>query len=90
MAFDGAKQAMAAILREVVDVTVASGIAPAYDERRAAITGLLQKAVSGKASMLHDVQAARKTEIEVINGAIVVAGKKAGVATPVNQRQWCR
>ncbi len=85
VAFDGAKQAMAAILHEVVDVAAASGVALDYDGRWAAITGLLQKAVGGKASMLQDVQAARKTEIEVINGAIVAAGKKAGVATPVNQ-----
>ena len=35
--------------------------------------------------MLQDVQACRQTEIEVINGAIVAAGLKAGVSTPVNQ-----
>ena len=33
--------------------------------------------------MLQDVEAARRTEIEVINGAIVDAGK-TGVPTPVN------
>ena len=85
VAFDGAKQVMATILREVVDVARANGIALDYDERWAAITGLLEKAIGGKASMLQDVQAARKTEIEVINGAILAAGKEAGVATPVNQ-----
>ncbi len=85
VAFDGAKRVMAAILREVVDVAAASGIALDYDERWDAITGLLEKAVGGKASMLQDVQAARKTEIEVINGAIVAAGKRAGLSTPVNQ-----
>ena len=83
--YDGAKQVMAMILREVVDVAAANGIALDYDERWGAITGLLEKAVGGKASMLQDVQAARKTEIEVINGAIVAAGRKAGLATPVNQ-----
>jgi 2-dehydropantoate 2-reductase len=85
VAFDGAKKVMAAILREVVDVAQANGIALDYDERWLAITTLLEKAIGGKASMLQDVEAKRQTEIEVINGAIVAAGARVGVATPVNQ-----
>ena len=85
VAFDGAKKIMASILREVVDVATASGIALDYDERWGAITSLLEKAIGGKASMLQDVEAKRQTEIEVINGAIVAAGSKVGVATPINQ-----
>ena len=73
---------MAAILKEVVAVANAQGIALDYDERWAAITGLLEKAIGGKASMLQDVEARRQTEIEVINGAIVEAGKRVGVADP--------
>ncbi len=85
VAYPGTVALMSAILREVVDVARASGIALDYDERWGAITGLLERAIGGKASMLQDVQAARQTEIEVINGAIVAAGAKAGVPTPVNQ-----
>lgn len=84
VAYPAARDAMALILREVVDVAQAKGIALAYDERWAAITGLLEKAVGGKASMLQDVEAGRQTEIEVINGAIAAAGREAGVPTPVN------
>jgi 2-dehydropantoate 2-reductase len=85
VAFDGTKSLMAAILKEVVAVAHAQGIALDYDERWAAITGLLEKAVGGKASMLQDVEAGRQTEIEVINGAILEAGRRAGVPTPVNE-----
>jgi 2-dehydropantoate 2-reductase len=85
VAFDGTKNLMAAILREVVDVAAAQRIELDYDERWAAITSLLEKAIGGKASMLQDVEAKRQTEIEVINGAIVEAGKAAGVPTPHNQ-----
>jgi len=85
VAFEPAKLEMAAILREVVDVANAQGIALDYDERWNAITGLLEKAIGGKASMLQDVEARRQTEIEVINGAIVEAGKRVGIATPHNQ-----
>jgi 2-dehydropantoate 2-reductase len=84
-AFEPAKLEMAAILREVVDVANAQGISLDYDERWNAIISLLEKAVGGKASMLQDVEANRQTEIEVINGAIVEAGKRVGIATPHNQ-----
>jgi 2-dehydropantoate 2-reductase len=36
-------------------------------------------------SMLQDVTKKRKTEIDVINGAIVEEGEKLGVDTPVNK-----
>jgi len=35
-------------------------------------------------SMLQDVTKKRKTEIDVINGAVVEEGKKLGIETPVN------
>ena len=34
--------------------------------------------------MLQDVEAKRRTEIDVINGAIIAAGRQHGVATPHN------
>jgi 2-dehydropantoate 2-reductase len=84
VAYDDAKTIMAAILREVVAVARAQGIKLDYEERWEAITGLLARAVGGKPSMLQDVEASRRTEIEVINGAIVDAGRRNGVPTPVN------
>ena len=81
---EGTRSMMAGLLREVVDVAGAQGIRLDYDERWAAITGLLDRAVGAKASMLQDVEAKRRTEIDVINGAIVDAGKRSGIATPLN------
>ncbi|MBA3325498.1 MAG: 2-dehydropantoate 2-reductase [Rhodobacteraceae bacterium] len=85
VAFDASKRLMAAILTEVVAVANAQGIALDYDERWPAITGLLERAVGGKASMLQDFEARRPTEIAVINGAIVDAGRRTGVPTPINE-----
>jgi 2-dehydropantoate 2-reductase len=85
VAYKDAEKVMSAVLREVFDVARAQGIAIDYDERWSAITGLLEKAIGGKASMLQDVEAGRRTEVEVINGAIVEAGQRHGVPTPVNQ-----
>jgi 2-dehydropantoate 2-reductase len=82
--YDGAKAVMSAILSEVVAVAKADGMSLDYEERWEAIIGVLNRAVGGKPSMLQDVEASRRTEIEVINGAIVAAGKKVGVQTPVN------
>lgn len=81
----GAASLMQALLREVVAVAAAQGIRLDYDERWAFIINLLERAVGGKASMLQDVEAKRQTEIDVINGAIVEAGKRAGIATPYNE-----
>ena len=53
-------------------------------ERWAAITGLLDKAIGARASMFQDVEAQRRTEIDVINGAIVAAGQSHAIATPLN------
>jgi 2-dehydropantoate 2-reductase len=79
------RELMDAILKEVVAVANAQGIALDHEERWAAIVGLLEKAVGAKASMLQDVEARRQTEIEVINGAIVEAGRRTGVPTPINE-----
>lgn len=76
---------MRCLLREVVAVANAQGIALDEEERWEAITGLLSRAIGGKASMLQDVEAKRETEIDVINGAIVAAGKRLSIATPLNE-----
>ncbi|OJW70731.1 MAG: hypothetical protein BGO57_06215 [Sphingomonadales bacterium 63-6] len=41
-----------------------------------------------EASMLQDVKAGRRTEVDSINGAIVEAARKAGVEAPVTETLW--
>jgi len=73
------------LLQEVVAVAEAQKINLDFDKRWAAITNLLQRLAPGtKGSMFQDVEHQRRTEIDVINGAIVEAGKRHGVATPLN------
>jgi 2-dehydropantoate 2-reductase len=45
---------------------------------------LLKQAIGARASMLQDVEASRQTEIDVVNGAIVEAGRQHSVPTPFN------
>jgi 2-dehydropantoate 2-reductase len=86
---DGTRNLSAALLREAVQVANAQGIALDYEERWETICDGLDKAAAsgsqGKASMLQDVENRRRTEIEVINGAIVDAGQRLGIPTPYNQ-----
>jgi 2-dehydropantoate 2-reductase len=81
---DGSLDLMRALLHEVVAVANAQDIALDFDERWEAITDLLSRAIGAKASMLQDVENRRRTEIVVINGAIVEAGQRRNVPTPYN------
>jgi 2-dehydropantoate 2-reductase len=72
------------IAREAVAAGRAAGFLVDEDERLTAIHDALRSAGNGKASMLQDIEAGRRTEIEVINGAVVAAGARAGVPTPMN------
>jgi 2-dehydropantoate 2-reductase len=77
---------MQALLAEVITVAQALKISLDFDERWDAIRTLLNKlAPNTKGSMLQDVERRRQTEIDVINGAIVQAGTRLGIATPYNQ-----
>jgi 2-dehydropantoate 2-reductase len=71
--------------REAVTVARALGYDIDFDERIGTILGLVEKAGPTKASMLQDVEAGRRTEIDVINGAVVRAADEVGVAVPINR-----
>jgi 2-dehydropantoate 2-reductase len=84
MQHSGTVEIMRALLRELVDVAQSQGIAIDFEERWAAISGGLTRAGGAKASMLQDIEARRRTEIDVINGAVVAAGQRVNIATPYN------
>jgi 2-dehydropantoate 2-reductase len=70
---------------EAVAVGQARGLPLDLDERISRIHAVLAAAGAGKPSMLQDVQAHRKTEVEVVNGAVVAAAGQAGVPVPLNE-----
>ena len=45
---------------------------------------VLPKAAAHRSSMLQDVEAGRRTEIDYLNGAVVRMGRRQGIATPGN------
>jgi 2-dehydropantoate 2-reductase len=76
---------VSAVAREAIAVAQLLGYEIDEQERVDYIHTLLERAGSTKASMLQDFEAGRRTEIDVINGAVVKAGHESGVPVPLNQ-----
>jgi 2-dehydropantoate 2-reductase len=79
-------------VRELVDGLVAEGCAVAAahgitlaGDPLALIDGAAVIARGHRTSMLQDVMARRRTEVDVLNGGIVRMGREAGVATPLHE-----
>ena len=81
----GMRELVTDTAREATAVAQALGYPIDADERVAYIHGLLERAGSTKASMLQDFEAGRRTEIDVINGAVVAAGDERSVPVPLNR-----
>ena len=75
------------IAAEAVTVANALGYDITLEERLDRIHTLLQNGGAGKASMLQDVEGSRKTEIEVVNAAVVRAAEQLGLGerVPLNR-----
>lgn len=73
------------LAREACAVARGLGLNIDVDERVAAVHTILSAGGGGKASMLQDVEARRKTEIDVVNGAIVREGDRLGISVPLNR-----
>ena len=71
--------------REATAVAQALGYDIDPQERVEYIHALLEKAGPARGSMLQDFEAGRRTEIDVINGAVVSAADEHGVDVPLNR-----
>lgn len=81
---ENATALMESLVREAVSVALSLGIELEADEMIAAAKTVCEKTASNLCSMLQDINAGRRTEIEAINGIIVRYGKERGIPTPVN------
>jgi 2-dehydropantoate 2-reductase len=80
-----ARRLMDAIMREVMDVARCMNIQLEEQDLRnwhGVLDGL---SPAGKTSMLQDIEAGRKTEVEMFAGKVTELGARCGVSTPVNQ-----
>ena len=72
-------------VREAVSIANAKGIDLELADPVEHVRDVARMTGKNRSSMLQDVKKKRKTEIEVINGAIVKEGVQLGISTPVNK-----
>ena len=86
LACEDTKELIKMLAEEVVEVARAKNI---YFPEMDNIAEFVYEAFAGtkdnKVSMLQDVEAGRKTEIDTLNGAIVKEGEKFGIDTKANK-----
>jgi 2-dehydropantoate 2-reductase len=80
-----ARNLMEALMREVIELAGVLGINLVEEDLQKWYDFLMHLSPEGKSSMLQDVEAGRKTEVEIFSGKICELGRQYGVATPVNR-----
>jgi 2-dehydropantoate 2-reductase len=80
-----AQALMETLMREVIVLAEAEGVDLGEQDIRAWYDFMNGLSPEGKTSMLQDVEAGRKTEVEMFAGKVVELGAVHGIATPVNE-----
>jgi len=80
-----ARELMEAVMREVVALSAALGTGLVEADIASWYETLATLSPDGMTSMLQDVEAGRKTEVDSFGGAVVELGRKKGVAAPLNE-----
>jgi 2-dehydropantoate 2-reductase len=71
-------------MREVMDIARMAGVNLYEEDIKNWYAFMSRLSPAGKTSMLQDVEAKRKTEVEMFAGKIIELGKKYSVPTPGN------
>jgi 2-dehydropantoate 2-reductase len=85
LANPAARQLSAQLAKEVAAVATAQGVKLNFDDPVLAAEDVARRTAANQSSMWQDVQRGAPTEIEAICGAIIRAGQKKRIPTPVNQ-----
>ena len=80
-----AKELIESAMKEVITVAEASGVNLSEKDIQDFYSFLPSLSPDGKTSMLQDIEAKRKTEVEMFAGKVIELGKRYGIITPVNQ-----
>ena len=83
---------MNSIIDEVFAVMTAAGYRTHWDSgagfQQAFYARLVPDTAQHESSMLQDIQAGRRTEIDALNGAVIRLAEQANLAVPHNQAVW--
>jgi 2-dehydropantoate 2-reductase len=80
-----ARNLMESAMGEVIGLAQKAGVHLSADDIRGFEPILARLSPQGKTSMLQDVEAGRKTEVEMFAGRVIALGKQYNIPTPVNQ-----
>jgi 2-dehydropantoate 2-reductase len=80
-----AREMMESAMREVIQLAQKAGVNLTEDDIRGFEPVLARLNPQGKTSMLQDVAAGRKTEVEMFAGRVITLGRQYNVPVPVNQ-----
>jgi 2-dehydropantoate 2-reductase len=81
-----ARDLMASAMREVVALSEKAGVNLSEEDVEKFHKVLMNVSPQGKTSMLQDVEAGRKTEVEMFAGKVIELGRQFNVPTPINQK----
>ena len=73
------------IMLEVLEIAKAKGVKNPQTMIEEAFKSFDKMIPEGKTSMLQDIEAGRKTEVEMFAGAVIEMGKKYNILTPYNK-----
>lgn len=73
------------LVAEVKQIAQASGVKNLENYEQEVLESIKLMSDDGKTSMLQDILAGRKTEVDIFAGEIIERGKRFGIATPYNQ-----
>ena len=79
------KALMAEVCRETALIANSLGIDMPYADAVERVERVCRLTAPNRSSMLQDVERGARTEIDYINGAVVRAGERSGVPSPVNR-----
>ncbi len=82
---EDAQALMEALMREVIALAAAAGVNLVENDIADWYNVLNTLSPTGKTSMLQDILAGRKTEVDIFAGKVAVLGKRYGIPVPVNK-----
>jgi len=83
-----ARELLGLAASEAAAVGRAQGLRLPFDDAVAAAEEVARRTAANHSSMFQDVQRGRPSEIDAICGAVVQAGQRVNLPTPINQTLW--